>query len=96
VTKRLSSESNDAKRAGDEAGSLKRELAQLQGELNRGRQELYEAKERLRQMQADGDRHAAHIEGQAAEMSQQLVVSREGVSTIQASRSGDCMAYSCM
>jgi uncharacterized protein YlxW (UPF0749 family) len=78
VTKRLSSESSDAKRAGDEAGNLKREVAQLQGELNRSRQEVYEAKERLRQLQADGERHTAQVEGQAAEMSQQLVVSGEG------------------
>lgn len=74
MTRRLTSEANDAKRAGDEASSLKRENAQLQGELNRSRQELYEAKEQLRQLQADAERRTAQLEGQVTGLSQQLAV----------------------
>jgi septal ring factor EnvC (AmiA/AmiB activator) len=72
--KQLTSDSGEAKRWGAEAGSLKQELLQASATLDRTRQELADSREQLRQAQTDGSKTALALEGQVAELTQQLMV----------------------
>jgi len=77
VGRQQQSDASEARRWADEAASLKDEGTQLAAELAATKQELDQAREQLQQlqhMQSSSGRRMVELEGDAAELAQQLTV----------------------